>query len=132
MSRHEKTKVFEERRNLAMKRKEKMFLDKIKQNIYYMNRWNIVREKRKDIEEINRQENQKQLFKFWWIRKCYAKETVKVIFSLFDQTRKEYYQAIKEKLTAMRIARLYKAMARRRGEDYEDRVLNQIRHSNAA
>lgn len=34
-------------------------MDKIKQSIYYMNRWNIVREKRKDIELLEKQEERK-------------------------------------------------------------------------
>jgi len=42
--------LFQQRRENAVKRREKIFMDKIKQSIYYMNRWNIVREKRKDIE----------------------------------------------------------------------------------
>jgi len=64
-----RTILFKQRRERAIKIKEKMFIEKIRQNIYYMNRWNIVREKRKDIELMEKAEERKQLFKFWWIRK---------------------------------------------------------------
>jgi hypothetical protein len=55
----ERGHLFQQRRENAIKRRERLFMDKIKQNIYYMNRWNIVREKRKDIELLEKQEERK-------------------------------------------------------------------------
>lgn len=52
--RKEKSEVMRQRRTNAIKRKEKLFMEKIRQNIYYMNRWDIVREKRKDIEHMEK------------------------------------------------------------------------------
>jgi hypothetical protein len=50
-----------QRRTDAIKRKEKLFMEKIRQNIYYMNRWDIVREKRKDIEYTEKQHRSRVL-----------------------------------------------------------------------
>lgn len=55
----ERGHLFQQRRENAIKRRERLFMDKIKQNIYYMNRWDIVREKRKDIEFLEKQEERK-------------------------------------------------------------------------
>lgn len=55
----ERGHMFQQRRENAIKRRERLFMDKIKQSIYYMNRWNIVREKRKDIELLEKQEERK-------------------------------------------------------------------------
>lgn len=97
-----------------------------------MNRWNIVREKRKDVEEIQRQEQRKQLFKFWWIRKILAVNAIKSIFDTFDTRRKQIYQGYKEKLLAKRIIRIYNQQITKRGESYGERILSQIRCSSTA
>ena len=94
-----------------------------------MNRWNIVREKRKDVEEIQRQEQRKQLFKFWWIRKILAVNALKFIFQTFDTARTDIYQGYKEKLLAKRIIRIYTKQISKKGENYGERMLSQIRNS---
>jgi hypothetical protein len=97
-----------------------------------MNRWNIVREKRKDIEEIHREEERKQLFKFWWIRKVLAVDALKHIFNMFDTKRTAIYQGYKEKLLAKRIARIYRKQILLKGDNQADRMLNTIKHSSTA
>lgn len=97
-----------------------------------MNRWNIVREKRKDIEELQRQEERKQLFKFWWIRKVKTVQIVQAINQIFTVRQTEIYNGYKEKLLAKRIIRIYKTQIVRRGEVFEERVLSQIRNSSTA
>jgi hypothetical protein len=52
--RRDKSQIFKQRRNNALRKKEQLHMEKVRQNIYYMNRWDIVREKRKDIEQQER------------------------------------------------------------------------------
>ena len=59
-------------------------MKKIKQKIYYMNRWDIVREKRNDIEKMQKEYQRKQLRKFWWIRQTRTAQALKAIFDVFD------------------------------------------------
>lgn len=109
-----------------------MYLTKIRQNIYYMNRWNIVREKRKDVEQMQKMEERKQLFKFWWIRKILGVQIFKEVYDQFDQRRTSILQGYKEQLFALRIARLYSRSIKRKGPDYSSRISNQIRMTNTA
>ena len=80
-------------------------MNKIKQNIYYMNRWNIVREKRKDLELLEKHEERKCLHKFWWIRQVESHFAYQTVYNIFDQIRNKIMQGYKEKLYAKRIIR---------------------------
>lgn len=102
-------------------------MEKLKHNIYYINRWDIVREKRRDVEKMQREHEQKQLRKFWWIRQQKTNEALKVIFQVFDQTKTALYQEYKEKLFAKRIIRRFGEYKARIGPSFEDRACNQVR-----
>jgi hypothetical protein len=122
--------LFKQRRDQAIKRREQMYMDKIRQNIFYMNRWNIVREKRKDIEALERQHDRKQLFVFWWIRKMNSIKAIRVVYDEFDKTRNKIYNDYKEKLFAKRIIRRFTRMLKRRAPDITERNLQLVRLSN--
>lgn len=93
------------RRETAMKRKDKLFKDKLKNKIYYMNRWDIVREKRKDIDKMQKDYQQKQLYKFWWIRKQKTVAALKIVFDLFNNTKIAIKKEYNEKIHTKRIIR---------------------------
>lgn len=81
-----------------MKRKEQLHKEKIKHNLYYMNRWNIVREKRKDIEQQQREEERQSLHVFWWARQIQTQIALQTVFDVFDNTRTEFYQNLRNTL----------------------------------
>ena len=95
-----------------------------------MNRWNIVREKRKDIEYMDRMEERKELFKFWWIRKKHTVDALRVVFDLFDKKRTSIFQGYKEKLFAKRITRMLNKSIVRKGPEISDRICNTMRMVN--
>lgn len=130
--RQERSEIFHQRHQKALKKKEKLFMQKIRHNIYYMNRWDIVREKRKDIEELQRQQERKELFTFWWKRQQGTVLALKVIFDIYNSTRTEIFQAYKEKLFTLRIIRRYNQAMSKRAPTLEDRTLNLIRMSQTA
>mgnify|MGYP006278834245 CR=1 FL=1 len=94
----EKSLIFRQRRENAIKRRDQIYKDKIKHNIYYMNRWNIVKEKRKDIEHMQREHEKKHLFVFWWVRQIQIHNVLQSMYDVFDETRMEYYQNIRKTL----------------------------------
>jgi hypothetical protein len=117
---------------MAIQKREKIYFDKMRKNIFYMNRWNIVREKRKDIEEMEKLEERKRIFIFWWIRKCFTIKFLQSIFDQFDQHRNKILQGYKEKLFANRIFRNFQKMIVSKGPTLAERNINFIRHSNTA
>lgn len=94
-----------------------------------MNRWDIVREKRNDIERMQREYQRKQMRKFWWIRQARTVQALKAIYDLFDQTKTAIYNGYKEKLLAKRIVRKFGHYAAKRAPTFEERMLNQIRYT---
>lgn len=130
--RQEKSQVFRDRREIAIKRKERMFMEKIRQNIYYMNRWDIVREKRKDIEQMQRQQERKELYKYWWVRQQHTVLALRTIFKMFDTTRTAIFKGFKEKLYAKRIIRKFGQMLVKKAGTLEERNENMIRMSQTA
>lgn len=94
-----------------------------------MNRWDIVREKRKDIEKAQRHQERRELFKFWYIRQQKTVTALKVVYDIFDQTRTAILNAYKEKLLAKRIIRRFGQYIEKRGPTVEDRAINSVRMS---
>lgn len=92
-----------------------------------MNRWNIVREKRKDLELLEKKEERKCLFKFWWIRQYFTHMGCQTIHSIYDHTLTQILKAYKEKLCVMRIIRKFRKQASRKGETLNDRNMNSLR-----
>lgn len=127
--RREKSQKFNHRRQLALKRREQMFMEKIKQNIYYMNRWDIVREKRKDLEEAQRQQERKELFKYWWIRQQKTELALKTIYDMFHNTRTAIIKGYREKILVRRIIRRLDKFLVKKGETVEDRNEHILRMS---
>lgn len=127
-----KSELFRKRRKLATKKKEQLFMEKIKHNIYYMNRWNIVREKRKDIEEMQRLYERKQIHNFWWIRQQKTVAALKTIFTMFDNKRKAFHQANREKVLGKRIIRKLTKFLEKRGQTNIERNMQLVKMSQTA
>ena len=130
--RKSKSQVFKRRRENALKKKEQLFMDKIRLNIYYMNRWDIVREKRKDIEKAQRHQERRELFKFWYIRQQKTVAALKVVYDIFDQTRTAIMNEYKEKLLAKRIIRRFGQYVEKKAPTVENRLINNVRMSISA
>jgi hypothetical protein len=102
-----KSQVFKRRRDDALKKRDQLFMEKIRINVYYMNRWDIVREKQKDIEKAERHQERRELFKFWYVRQQRTIVALKSVFEVFDKTRTAILNKYKEKLLAKRIVRKF-------------------------
>lgn len=111
-SREKNSLLFRERREKAIEKRKKLFFNRIRNSMFYMKRWDIVREKRKDMQMLEKKEERKALFKFWWIRQIYSQIATKAIFSSFNQARSEILIAIRVKIYAKRIMRRFQRMAR--------------------
>ena len=92
-----------------------------------MNRWDIVREKQKDIEKAERHQERRELFKFWYVRQQRTIVALKSIFEVFDKTRTAILNKYREKLLAKRIMRNFNKFSEKYAPTLEDRTCNQIR-----
>lgn len=119
----------ERRQTLCLEKKKRLEVEKIKKSIFFMNRWDIIREKRQQNEDKASQFKRKQAIVKRWMINQNQYQGLSKIWDFFSQ-RKE---AVKRHKLMVRSATLIKEKFKEKvvqnRETLEDRLAVQSRHA---
>jgi len=97
-----------------------------------MNRWDIVREKRRDLDKMQKDHERKQQYKFWWIRQQKTVTALRMIFDIFNSTKVAIFQEYKRKILTKRIIRRFGQYTDKLGPNLDERLLNTVKFTQTA
>ena len=126
----ERASLYKERRKKALSKKRELTFESIKQNIFYLNRWEYINKKKDELKQIKTEiENKMAFASSWWKIKAMHQHILPRIHDAYMVKKRQIAKAERIDRCVRRVADYFRSYLFKFGENKEAREAKMALHT---